>query len=175
MLEDGSLQEKPCRSGCEGKMDSRLFLCSRCHRRVLICRRCDRGQLYCGHDCALEVRRSRQREARRRYQAGARGREMHAERSRRYRARGRRVTDQGPKLATKPPQPPEPAHANALRTQPMIINRSLRTTICIRCGQPVSDFVRLAPIRRPGRRPIGSLSGRPASRQRRITTDPDRR
>lgn len=164
-----------CRSGCEGNMDPRLFLCGRCRRQVLICRRCDRGQLYCGHECALEVRRTRQRETRRRYQASDRGRKMHAERSRRYRARGRRVTDQGRKLATTSAQQPEPAHANARAAQPAIINLSMRTTVCGRCGQPVSGFVRLAPIRRPARRLIGPLSGRPTSRHRQKSTDLQRR
>ena len=168
-------QGKPCRSGCEENLHPRLFLCGRCRQQVLICRRCDRGQVYCGHDCALEVRRSRQREARRRYQASERGRQMHADRSRQYRARSRRVTDQGRKLATKPAQQPEPAHAAAMAAQPAIINASVRVTVCHRCGQPVSNLVRMAPIRRPRRRPINPFTGRPARRHRQITTDSDKR
>ena len=64
-------------------------------RRILICRRCDRGQIYCMGICARDARREGQREARRRHQATPRGRAMHAERNRRYRARVRRVTDHG--------------------------------------------------------------------------------
>jgi hypothetical protein len=71
-------QGEPCISGCEENLTPRLFLCGLCRHQVLICRRCDCGQMYSGHDCALEVRRSRQREARRRYQASERGRQMHA-------------------------------------------------------------------------------------------------
>lgn len=73
----------------------RMFLCARCRSQVLVCSRCDRGQIYCVGTCAQEARRDHQREARRRYQATPRGRAMHAARNRRYRARGRYVTDQG--------------------------------------------------------------------------------
>lgn len=105
------LQDNLCGLGCQGSQEPRFFLCNRCRRQVVICSRCDRGQVYCGRDCATEVRRSRQREARRRYQASERGRQLHADRSRRFRARGRRVTDQGPTLGTPDNQQPEPAHA----------------------------------------------------------------
>ena len=64
-----SPQEKPCSSGCKGSPYPRLFLCLRCRDQVVICSRCDRGQVYCGRECASEVRRSKQRKARRRYQA----------------------------------------------------------------------------------------------------------
>jgi len=170
-----SSQGKPCISGCGENLRPRLFLCGRCRQQVLICRRCDRGQVYCGHDCALEVRRSRQREARRRYQASERGRQMHAERSRQYRAKSRCVTDQGRNLPTKPPQQPEPAHATAVAAQPAIIIAGVRVAVCHRCGQSVPDLVRMAPIRRPRRRPINPDTGRPARRHRQIPTDSDRR
>jgi len=166
---------KPCRSGCEENLHPRLFLCGRCRQQVLICRRCDRGQVYCGRDCAVEVRRSRQREARRRYQASERGRQMHADRSRQYRAKSRCVTDQGRNLPTKPPQQPGPAHANAVAPQPAIIIACVRVAVCHRCGQPVPDLVRMAPIRRPRRRPINRCAGRPGRRHRQITTDSDKR
>lgn len=39
-------------------------------------------------------------------------------------------------------------------------------TACHRCGSPVSNTVRLGPIRRSCRRPINSYVGRPARRQR---------
>jgi hypothetical protein len=168
-------QYKPCNSSCEENLRPRLFLCGRCRNQVHICRGCDRGQVYCGRDCALEERRSRQREARRRYQASERGRQMHADRSRQYRARGRRVTDQGPILGTKPAKQPEPAHPAAITAQPANIIAGVRVTLCHRCGQPVSDLVRTAPIRRPRRRRIAPFTGRPAPRHRQITTDSDKR
>jgi hypothetical protein len=83
---------KACGSECSDAI-CRLFLCSRCRVQVLVCRRCDRGQIYCFGGCAQEARRERRREARRRYQATDRGRAMHADRNRRYRARRRCVTD----------------------------------------------------------------------------------
>jgi hypothetical protein len=168
-------QIRSCRFGCEDNQHPRLFLCDRCRQQVLICRRCDRGQVYCGHDCALEVRRSRQREARRRYQASERGRQMHADRSRQYRARRRCVTDQGRKSATKSQQQSEPAHAAATAAQPAIINAVVRASACHRCGRPVSNLVRMAPIRRPRRRRIAPFMGRPAPRHRQISTDSDKR
>jgi hypothetical protein len=122
-------QYKPCNSSCEENLRPRLFLCGRCRNQVHICRGCDRGQVYCGRDCALEERRSRQREARRRYQASERGRQMHADRSRQYRARGRRVTDQGPILGTKPAKQPEPAHPAAITAQPANIIAGVRVTL----------------------------------------------
>ena len=75
---------------------ARLYVCVRCRTQVLICRRCDRGQRYCNRGCAREARRQRQREAAARYAASHRGRLFHAQRARRYRARGcNKVTHQG--------------------------------------------------------------------------------
>jgi len=171
-------QERLCKSDCEQKLCPRLYLCLHCRQQVLVCRRCDRGQVYCGYDCSQEVRRSRQRGARSRYQASERGRQLHAERSRRYRARGRsehRVTDQGQNLAPKPAQQPEPARAIAPKADPSAINTRRRLSICNHCGRPVSDFLRLDPVRRPSRRRIARLAGRPAPRHRQKTTDLHRR
>jgi hypothetical protein len=175
MSEAVSSQGESCISGCQENLHPRLFLCGLCRKQVLICRRCDRGHVYCGHDCALEVRRGRQREARRRYQASERGRQMHADRSRQYRARGRGVTDQGQKLATKPAQRPKQPDAADEAAQPAIINAGVRVTVCHRCGQSVSDLVRMAPIRRPRKRRVAPLTGRSARRRQRITTDSDKR
>ena len=163
-----SPQDDICRSGCTSSLSCRLFLCSRC-------RRCDRGQIYCGPDCALEVRRSNQREARRRYQETDRGRRMHAGRSRKYRARGRRVTDQGPTLGTPGDQQPEPARAAVAEAQAAIINAAGRLTACHRCGHPVPDRVRMGPIHRPQRRVITLHGGPQARKRRQITTDSERR
>jgi hypothetical protein len=168
-----SPQEGPCSPGCGGNLYPRFFLCLRCREQVVICSRCDRGQVYCGRECASEVRRSRQREARRRYQASERGRQMHADRSRRYRARGRRVTDQGPILAATPGRQPEPAPAAAgaasaavRAAHPAIVIAVGRVSACSRCGSPVSNMVRQSPIRRPRRRAINPYTGRPARRRR---------
>jgi hypothetical protein len=168
-------QCKPCWSRCEENLHPRLFLCLRCRQQVVICSRCDRGQVYCGRECASEVRRSRQRQARRRYQASERGRQMHADRSRRYRARGRRVTDQGPVLVAPPGRLPEPAHTAALAMQPAFSGATGRLTACYRCGDPVSNMVRQFPIRRSRRRPINPDTGRPAREHRQIPADSDRR
>jgi hypothetical protein len=158
-----SPQDGICRPGCTSSLSCRLFLCSRCRRGVVICRRCDRGQIYCGPDCALEVRRRNQREARRRYQETDRGRRMHADRSRKYRARGRRVTDQGP----APSRQPEAPRAAAMAAQPPAMIVAGRITACSRCGNPVSDRVRLSPIRWPRRRQVVDRSSRPTRRRRR--------
>jgi hypothetical protein len=66
---------------------ARFFLCARCRVQVLVCRQCGRGQQYCGRECAGQARRERRREAAQRYQRSSRGRQLHAERSRRWRAR----------------------------------------------------------------------------------------
>ena len=170
-----SLQEKLYSFDCKASLYTRFFLCIRCRQQVVICSRCDRGQVYCGRECASEVRRSRQREARRRYQASERGRQMHADRSRRYRARGRRVTDQGPILIALPNRQPEPAHAAAMAVQPAVSVATGRLTACYRCGTPVSNMVRQSLISRPRRRPINPYTGRSASQHRQISTDSLRR
>jgi hypothetical protein len=166
-----SPQEKPYGSGCKESPCPRLFLCLHCRQQVVICSRCDRGQVYCGRVCASEVRHSRQREARRRYQASERGRQMHADRSRRYRARGRRVTDQGSTLVAPPDRQPEQARAAAMAVQPTISVAIGRLTACSRCGRSVSNMVRQSPVRRPHRGPISPYTGRSACRHRRIATD----
>ena len=66
---------------------SRLFLCDRCKALTRICRRCDRGNRYCSSECAQLQRREVVREARRRYQASAKGRVLHAARQRALRRR----------------------------------------------------------------------------------------
>ena len=158
-------QDQACSSGCAQNSYCRFFLCARCRRQALVCSRCDRGQMYCGRDCALEARRWNQREARARYQATVRGREMHAERSHRYRARHRRVTDQGLIPPTLTDQPAAPAIGTAVAVQPVAAIAPLFRTSCHRCGKPASDFVRLSPIRRPLRRSIEKRSGRPTRRR----------
>jgi len=87
---------RTCPAVCVDEDSFRMFLCARCRSQALVCRRCDRGQIYCTPSCAHDARCDHQREARRRHQATPRGRAMHAERNRRYRARASCVTDQGP-------------------------------------------------------------------------------
>ena len=89
----------------------RLFRCEHCDRGVSICRSCDRGQRYCSRDCSRQARLKAHREANRRYQATARGRELHRRRQARYRARRQAVTDHSvrrrPTTVQKRPQPPQ--------------------------------------------------------------------
>jgi hypothetical protein len=166
-----SPQDDACTSGCASSSSCRLFLCGRCGRQAVICRRCDRGQVYCGPDCALEVRRRNQREARRRYQATDRGRRMHADRSREYRARGRGVTDQGP----TPTQQPKTGRAAAKATQSPVTTAARPITACCRCGNPASAMLRLAPLRRPRRRPAKALTAFSEINARRLCADTHRR
>jgi hypothetical protein len=166
-----SPQEDACTSGCASSFSCRLFLCGRCRRQVVICRRCDRGQVYCGPECALEVRRRNQREARRRYQATDRGRRMHVDRSREYRARGRGVTDQG----LLPGRQPETGRAAAKAAQPPAMIAAGRMSACCRCGNPVSDKVRLSPVRRPRRLPAKALIAFSGIDTRRLCADSHRR
>jgi hypothetical protein len=88
---------------------------------------------------------------------------MHADRSRKHRARGRRVTDQGP----TPGRPLETTRAAAMAVQPPARIVAGRVTVCCRCGNPVSDRVRLSPMRRPRRRQFVDRSSRPTRRRRR--------
>jgi len=156
-------QDGACTSGCRESVSCRLFLCACCKCQVFICRRCDRGQVYCGRGCAFETRRCKQREARRRYQATDRGRQMHAERSRRFRDR---VTDHGPARVATASRAPETANGAAKPIQPAVKIAAARAIACHRCGHHVSDFLRLSPIRRPRRHSIDDRSSRPARRRR---------
>ena len=85
-----------CDDGQAEPVSARLFLCGRCRRQVIICRCCDRGQVYCPDGCAGQARRQSLRDAGRRYERTLQGRRKRAERSRRHRARRRKiVTHQG--------------------------------------------------------------------------------
>jgi hypothetical protein len=145
----------------------RLFLCARCRCQVLICRQCDRGQRYCSGTCAQEARRIQQRDARRRYQGTPRGRAMHAARSRRYRARGRCVTDQCPANDRKSVTLLQ-SRVDGTLSEPSSGRKSPLQWLCHHCRRSASQFVRLSPLRpRRGRRKNrqisrgGSLSGGP--------------
>lgn len=124
---------------------TRLLLCARCRTMVVICRRCDRGQMYCNQGCARDARRRNQRDAGHRYQSTDRGRSNHAARSRRYRARRKTVTHQGP--LSRPHSPPLNPTAPAGKS---VARDEIRKTVtpCHWCGCPCSDFVRLGFLRR---------------------------
>ena len=157
-------QDRACSSRCADDTICRFYLCARCRCQTLVCRRCDRGQIYCGRACALEARHCRQREARARYQATVRGREMHVLRNRQYRARQRRVTDQGVMTPSIAAQPGAPVSGGAAAASPAIIAAPLFARSCHHCRKPASDFVRLDAIRRPLRRPIAKSAARTVRR-----------
>lgn len=127
---------------CENTTSFRLFLCLSCRAQVVICRRCDRGQSYCGANCALEARRCKQREARRRYQTSDRGRQMHVQRSRRYRARNGGVTDQGSKNTGIDENADHPTNSTTAIAAPRAAVVAARPlTTCCRCARQGSGFV----------------------------------
>jgi hypothetical protein len=124
----------------------RMFLCGCCRSQVFVCRCCDRGQVYCIETCAQKARHDRQREARRRYQATPRGRAMHAERNRRYRARMRCVTDHDP---AKEPEgrPSLNLDVGAALSQPALSRKSPGLSFCDNCGRSASAFLRRSALR----------------------------
>ena len=135
----------------------RMFLCARCRSQVFVCARCDRGNVYCPGTCAQEGRRARQREARRRYQATDRGRAMHAARNRRYRARSRCVTDQGPNNNHKAGTLLA-SDVHVALSKPPVGAKWLSQPICHHCRRSTSLFVRRSPLRpRRDARRKGSL------------------
>lgn len=157
MLDSGSARSgngtsRTCPTGCVDEMSCRMFQCVRCRSQRFICRQCDRGQIYCLGSCARDARRERQKEARRRYQATPRGRAMHVERNRRYRARVGRVTDHGPAREH------ETGHLAgsgavlvlAAPSEPSPGGRSPGHYRCHHCGRPASTFLRLAALRPRG-------------------------
>jgi hypothetical protein len=131
--------------------DARLFLCAdqNCRAQALICGDCDRGHIYCA-DCAPHARRRSLHAAGRRYQASSRGRNKHAERARRYRARQNKVTHHGSLphrsdavLAVDPAMSSgEPVLMHS--RQPPYRQR----WCCFRCGRRCSEHVRQGFLRR---------------------------
>ena len=142
---------RACSPACAEEASCRMFLCGRCRSQVLVCRRCDRGQIYCAGTCGQQARRHKQREARRRYQATPRGRAMHADRNRRYRARQRSVTDHGP------PKEHEAGLVPGVKVHSAARERSPSKCPpgnwrCHFCAQAASAFVRLSTLRPPRHR-----------------------
>jgi len=144
--ECGNSKRWTCAAACVDEVSCRMFLCARCRSQVFVCRRCDRGHIYCIGPCAQEARRDNQREARRRYQATPRGRIMHAARSRRYRARGRCVTDHG--LANEQKVGPLlESEVDEALGEPSSRRKSPPPWFCHRCRRSASAFVRLSSLR----------------------------
>jgi hypothetical protein len=135
-----------CAAACADDVSCRMFLCGCCRSQVFVCRKCDRGQIYCIETCSQKARHDRQREARRRYQATPRGRAMHAERNRRYRARMRCVTDHG--LAKEPERGPSiKLDVDAALSQPPPSRKSPGHRFCLNCGHSASAFLRRSALR----------------------------
>lgn len=163
--EHGGSADQACANACADEVSCRMFLCARCHSQVLVCRRCDRGQIYCIGTCAQEARRDRQREARRRYQASPRGRTLHAERSRRYRARWQCVTDHGPAVEGEPGLLLECAAVVAVR-EPSPVREAPGNGLCHDCGRSASAFLRRSALRPRPHRGTNNQSGRRSQRPR---------
>jgi hypothetical protein len=148
LLKTEGATRRTCGPACADQASCRMFLCARCRSQVLVCRRCDRGQIYCVGTCAQQARRERQREARRRHQATPRGRAMHAERNRRYRARQHGVTDHSPSKKPGPGVLPG-VDVRAVVSEPSSGRSPLRCWFCHFCGQSASPFLRLSTLRPP--------------------------
>ncbi len=123
-------------------VSARCDLCARCRQTFLICHRCDRGQRYCGVACSTTVRRERQREANRRHGKTFGARRLSAQRQQRFRARKKRVTDQGSVLPVvgavlAPDQTVSVIPATNVMRFPLHAPPR-----CHFCGQPCSAFVR---------------------------------
>ena len=164
--ECGNSERWTCTAACVDEVSCRMFLCSRCRSQVFVCRQCDRGHIYCIGTCAQEARRDNQRKARRRYQATPRGRAMHATRSRRYRARGRCVTDHGPAKEQKAGSFLESEVGEAL-SKPSSSRKLPPQWLCHHCRRSASAFVRLSALRpRRNRRKNHQISRRGPLRSR---------
>jgi hypothetical protein len=135
---------------------ARLFLCADpgCRAQVVICSDCDRGHIYCA-DCAPHARRRSLHKAGRRYQASCRGRNKHAERARRYRARQNKVTHHG--------SLPDRLDALVVTDPAVVVEQQLPTPhsrqpprrqgwCCLCCGRRCSEHVRQGFLQRRVRR-----------------------
>ena len=130
---------------------ARLFLCAECRVQALICSCCDRGQIYCAGDCGPLARRRNQQAAGARYQTSHRGRRAHANRTRRYRAKHKKVTHHG-----SPAPPPDdclPPGSRTIASGVTDLIERLRRPVshCHWCGRRCPDLVRQGFRRRRGR------------------------
>jgi hypothetical protein len=69
--------------------------CRYCQELFYLCRFCDRGQAYCSENCKSIRQQSLKRGANQRHQKSREGRRDHADRQAVYRAKCKKVTDQG--------------------------------------------------------------------------------
>jgi len=152
----GAFRPRLCDEAQQGDATGRFFLCARCRAQVLICSCCDRGNIYCDRGCAEESRRTKQRDARRRYQDTFNGRRNHAARAKHYRARQKKVTHQGslqqlpdddmPECAAPTVSAPSgPAASTSRTSRSSPLQPPWR---CHWCGRPCSPFVRTSFLRR---------------------------
>lgn len=120
------------------KQSVRLFYCIRCRMPVTVCSDCDRGQIYCGQACASKARVHACREAEKRYQQTFKGRLKHAARQQRYRAKIKKVTDQGSQLY------PRNDLLNAVDNEPKPVKTGLKDYLkrCCFCHKPVTPLFR---------------------------------
>jgi hypothetical protein len=117
---------------------ARLYNCVRCHCQVTICSHCDRGNIYCGKRCALAAREESLRAAGKRYQSARGGRFKHAERQRRYRSQGKKVTHQG---SAEPPA--NDSLSTRSETPESVVVIEDEAIYCHFCGRLCRDFLRL--------------------------------
>jgi hypothetical protein len=128
----------------ENLMDNsfRMFNCSLCSAQVIMCRPCDRGNIYCSIECASKRRQGSQRRARSNYQRSQRGRQTHALRQARYRARMQssktKVTDHGSNSRSDGVTNASNGHA----TKPVLLQSD--SLVCARCSGSVGAFGRFA-------------------------------
>ena len=160
--DDGGRPRWRCDDGWAEPGTARLFLCAGCRRQAVICGHCDRGQRYCSEECAARARRLSLQAAGRRYQGSPRGRQLHAARARRYRARCEIVTHHG----SPPPSPAVPLAPGPRScgdaAAPVPDAPSAAAPRCHWCGRACPTALRQGPLRRRRRlrRPSATASRR---------------
>ena len=150
----------------------RLYSCGRCAQQVRICRDCDRGNRYCAGECAQMGRRESLRRAGDRYQLSYRGACHHAARQRLWRLRwAQEVTHQGSQASVaavivgSTSTTAEGTHGGIAAVEPQPYTALLETRRdtpeacwplhhrvppaprCCFCGDVLSHFARLGPLR----------------------------
>jgi hypothetical protein len=112
-----------CRSGHDGTVSPRFFLCARCRTQALICGCCDRGHIYCSGICSRQSRRERQSEAARRSRTRPEAKRKRTLRNQRLRERRKSETHQGPAavaaLAVLPPDITKGSKNGAPKSAPL--------------------------------------------------------
>ena len=120
---------------------ARLYQCARCTCQVIICSSCDRSNIYCNTGCAKQSRVLNHRKSNKLYQTSQKGKQKHAQRQRRYRARqANKVTEHGSIIL--PPCGLLPDKPNEAITPP-----KSAVTCCSLCGVTVSYSLRSGYLR----------------------------